>query len=39
VIAAHIAINLVIEPWLLLSSINGRWDTSTHEPVSDIRVK
>lgn len=39
VIVAHIAINLVIEPWLLLSSINGRWDKSTHKPVSDIRVK
>lgn len=36
VIAAHIAINLVIEPWLLLSSINGRWDTPAREPVSNI---
>lgn len=26
VIAAHVFINLVIEPWLLFSSINGRWD-------------
>lgn len=25
VITAHIAINLVIEPWLLLSSVNGQW--------------
>ncbi|OLT17585.1 hypothetical protein BJF80_16385 [Serinicoccus sp. CUA-874] len=29
VICAHIAINLVIEPWLLLSSINGRWKAGT----------
>lgn len=27
-IAAHVLINLVIEPWLLLSSINGRWDST-----------
>lgn len=28
VIVAHVLVNLVIEPWLLLSAINGRWDST-----------
>lgn len=27
VIIAHIVINLIIEPWLLLSAVNKRWGT------------
>ncbi len=34
VIVAHIAINLVIEPWLLLSSINGRWNAAEAKSVA-----
>lgn len=30
-IVAHIAINLVIEPWLLLSSVNGSWREAAPE--------
>lgn len=39
VIVAHVVINLVIEPWLLLSSVNGRWNTLKREvrPPSNSR--
>src|SRR5690606_9756731 len=36
VIAAHIVINLVIEPSLLLSSVNGRWTTAIHAQTNGV---